>query len=121
MWQSIDVNDVFASVKNWLTIPEVAEQLGISPGKVHRLIEERALFLVVRNGIKSIPAHLIQNREPLPSLAGTLNVLIDAGFDLQQAIEWLYTNEESLGHPPIDSLLAGRKSEVRRVAQALAF
>lgn len=115
------MSDVFSSVKNWLTVPEVGEQLGITPGKVHRLVEDRALFFVVRDGVKSVPAHLIQNGEPLPSIAGTLNVLIDSGFELDQAVEWLYTVEESLGHPPIDSLLAGRKAEVRRIAQALAY
>lgn len=121
MWQSIDVSDVFSSVEKWLTVPEVGEVLGLTPGKVHRLVEEHALFFIVRDGVKVVPAHLIVNGEPLSSLPGTLSVLIDAGFTLGQAIEWLYTEEESLGHPPIESLLAGRKSEVRRIAQSLAF
>ena len=121
MWQSIDVSDVFSSVDKWLTVPEVGEVLGISPGKVHRLVEEHHLFFIVRDGVKSVPAHLIVNGEPLPSLPGTISVLIDAGFLPQQAFEWLYTVEDTLGHRPIDSLLAGRKSEVRRIAQSLAF
>jgi hypothetical protein len=121
VWQSINVSNAFSSVDKWLTVPEVAELLQVSPGKIHRLVEENVLFLVNRDGVKSMPAHLIQNGEPLSSLAGTLNVLIDAGFTLGQAIEWLYVEESSLGHAPIESLLAGRKSEVRRVAQALAY
>jgi len=121
VWQSIGVSDVFSSVDKWLTVPEVGEMLRISPGKVHRLVEERYIFFVLRDGVKSVPAHLIVDGEPLPSLPGTLSVLIDAGFILDQAIEWLYTQEETLGHRPIDSLLAGRKSEVRRIAQSLAF
>lgn len=121
MWQSKSVSDVFESVSEWLSVPEVADRLGIVPGKVRRLIEEHALFVVVRDGVKCVPAHLIIEGEPLPSLPGTINVLIDAGFDLQQAIEWLYSKEESLGNAPIESLLAGRKTEVRRVAQSLAF
>jgi hypothetical protein len=121
VWQSIDVQDVFTSVDRWLTVPEVGEALGLTPGKIHRLVEERSLFFVLRDGVKSVPAHLIQNGEPLPSLPGTLSVLIDAGFTLGQAIEWLYVVDDTLGHAPIDSLLAGRKSEVRRLAQSLAF
>jgi hypothetical protein len=121
VWQSKRVSDVFSSVSEWLSVPEVADRLGIVPGKVRRLIEEHALFVVVRDGVKCIPAHLIVDGEPLPSIPGTINVLIDAGFSLDSAIVWLYTPEESLGHPPIESLLNGRKSEVRRVAQALAF
>jgi hypothetical protein len=121
VWQSIDVSDVFSSVDKWLTVPEVGELLGLTPGKVHRLVEEHALFFVPREGVKSVPAHLIVDGEPLSSLPGTISVLIDAGFTLGQSIEWLYTPEDSLGHAPIDSLLAGRKTEVRRIAQSLAF
>lgn len=121
VWQSNDVKDVFQIVDKWLTVPDLCELLGVTPGKVHRLIEERQLFTVNRDGVKQVPAHLIVDGEPLPSLPGTLSVLEDAGFTLGQAIEWLYTEDETLGHAPILSLLAGRKSEVRRLAQALAF
>jgi hypothetical protein len=115
------VSDVFEFVSDWLTVPEVADKLGIVPGKVRRLIEENALFVVVRDGVKKVPAHLIVDGEPLPSIPGTLNVLIDAGFGLDRAVEWLYTVEESLGRRPIESLLLGSKSEVRRIAQTLLF
>jgi hypothetical protein len=99
VWQSIGVKDVFQIVDKWLTVPDLCELLGVSPGKVH----------------------LIVDGEPLPSLPGTLSVLEDAGFTVGQAIEWLYTEDETLGHAPIVSLLNGRKSEVRRLAQSLAF
>ena len=121
MWQSNWVSDVFSSVSEWLSVPEVADRLGIVPGKVRRLIEEHALFVVLRDGIKMVPAHLIVDGEPLASIPGTISVLIDAGFTLDQAIVWLYTKEESIGRAPIESLLDGRKSEVRRIAQSLAF
>ena len=115
------MSDVFEFVPDWLTVPEVADKLGIVPGKVRRLIEENALFVVVRDGVKKVPAHLIVEGEPLPSIPGTINVLIDAGFGLERAIEWLYTFEESLGRRPIESLLLGSTSEVRRIAQTLLF
>ena len=57
--------------------------------------------------------------EPIGSLRGTLFVLHDAGFTDDEAIDWLLTSEESIGIAPIEALRAGRKSEVRRVAQAL--
>ena len=47
-------------------------------------------------------------------------MLHDAGFTDDEAIDWLLTTEDSIGLPPIEALRAGRKSEVRRVAQALA-
>ena len=37
-----------------------------------------------------------------------------------EAIDWLLSDEDSLGTSPVQALLAGRKAEVRRVAQALA-
>ena len=47
-------------------------------------------------------------------------MLSDAGFSDAEALEWLLDEEESLGTTPIAALRAGRKAEVRRVAQALA-
>jgi hypothetical protein len=46
-------------------------------------------------------------------------VLLDSGLPLEDAIEWLYTPHESLESTPMNSLLKGRKSEVRRAAQVL--
>jgi hypothetical protein len=57
---------------------------------------------------------------PLASLRGTIIVLQDAGFSDDEAIDWLLSEEDSIGAAPIDALRAGRKSEVRRVAQTLA-
>jgi hypothetical protein len=56
----------------------------------------------------------------LPELHGTANVLSDAGFSDAEALDWLLDEEDSLGTTPIAALRAGRKAEVRRVAQALA-
>ena len=36
-------------------------------------------------------------------------------------MRWLLEEDDSLAAAPIDALRAGRKAEVRRVAQALAF
>ncbi|NBW73912.1 MAG: DNA-binding protein, partial [Microbacteriaceae bacterium] len=52
---------------------------------------------------------------------GTILVLLDSGFDIDGAIKWLYTIEDSLKTTPMQSLLAGRKAEVRRIAQSLAL
>lgn len=108
-------------IGEWLTVPEAGELLGISPGKVRRLIEEHHLIAVKADGVLRIPAELIINGEPLPSLRGTIILLMDSGYSLGGAISWLYTQEELLGTTPIAALIAGRKAEVRRVAQSLAF
>ena len=121
VWQSYLVSSATDSVQDWLTVPDVAEILSIPLGKVRRLIEEHHLISIRRNGVQSIPAELIVDGEPLPSLRGTILVLMDSGFDLDSAVEWLYTPNEVLDTTPIQALLSGRKTEIRRIAMALAL
>jgi excisionase family DNA binding protein len=121
VWHALVVTDVFDKVTNWLTIPEVAEKLEVPLGRVRRLIEDHHLISIKRDGVQYVPAELIVEKEPLASLHGTLIVLLDAGFSLQSAIEWLYSFDEVLGQSPIEALVAGKKSEIRRLAQALAL
>ncbi len=121
VWQSLRVTEPLDQITNWLTIPEAGELLGIVPGKVRRLIEEHHLIAIKADGVQKIPAEIIINGEPLPSLRGTIVLLLDSGFTLGGAIKWLYTVEDSLATTPMAALIACRKTEVRRVAQSLAF
>jgi hypothetical protein len=121
VWQSLRVTEPLDQITNWLTIPEAGELLGIVPGKVRRLIEEHHLIAIKADGVQKIPAEIIINGEPLPSLRGTIVLLLDSGFTLGGAIKWLYTVEDSLATTPMAALITGRKTEVRRVAQSLAF
>ena len=59
--------------------------------------------------------------EPLGELRGTLIVLADAGSPTTRRCTGCSKPEDSLGASPIEALRAGRKAEVRRVAQALGF
>ncbi|GAA2838908.1 excisionase family DNA binding protein [Leucobacter komagatae] len=115
------MSDNTVSFESTLTIPEVAEQFGISLGKVHRLVEERYLAIVRIDGVKRIPAEFVQGAEPLHSLRGTLLALSDAGLTEEESVHWLYSVSDELGERPIDLLLRGNKSAVRRATQALAF
>jgi Rv2175c C-terminal domain of unknown function len=117
------VDDLDQLVSAWLTLPDVAERLGIDVGRVRRLVQDRCL-LAVRRGeprVLSIPEALLHDGEPLPELRGTLTVLADSGFDDVEAMQWLFTPDESLPGTPVDALRAGRKTEIRRRAQALAL
>jgi hypothetical protein len=110
-------------VESWLTLPDVAERLGTDVGKVRRLLQDR-LLLGVRRGerrILSVPEELIAGGELLPDLRGTLTVLADSGYTDEEALRWLFTPDESLPGTPVQNLRAGRKTEVRRRAQALGF
>lgn len=105
----------------WLTIPDLVEMLGIGVSKVRRLIEDRTLLASKIDGVWQVPELFLRDGEPLPELRGTLIVLSDSGFNDEEAMNWLLSQEESLGTSPVDALRAGRKAEVRRVAQALGF
>ncbi|GEL93798.1 helix-turn-helix domain-containing protein [Cellulomonas composti] len=127
-------------VDSWLTLPDVAERIGIDVGKVRRLVQEGRLVAVRRGTprVVSVPERclvpvgqtlgnqVLGRPEPasegewavLSSLQGTLTVLTDAGFSSEAAIEWLFTPDESLPGTPIDALRAGHKTEIRRRAQA---
>jgi hypothetical protein len=96
------------------------EVLGEPLGRVRRLLDEFQLIGSRRDGgAVKVPAVFLMDGHPIPSLRGTVFVLHDAGFTDDEAIDWLLTSEDSIGIPPIEALRAGRKSEVRRVAQAL--
>ena len=123
-------------VDSWLTIPDVAEALGVDAGRVRRLLKEHRLAGVRRGDppVLSIPAGFLvpidaanpsaDERDEggqftvLASLAGTLTVLGDAGFSDGEAIAWLYTADDALPGRPVDLLRAGSKTAVRRLAQA---
>ena len=104
---------------DWLTLPDLVEVLGEPLGRVRRLLDEFHLVGSKRDGVLKVPAVFIVDGHPLPSLRGTVFALHDAGFSDDEAIDWLLTTEESIGMPPIEALLAGRKSEVRRVARTV--
>jgi hypothetical protein len=108
------------STTTWLAIPDLVEVLGLSQSRVRQLIEDKHLLAVRRDGKLSVPSSFIRDGSPVGELRGTLIVLSDDGFTDEQAMEWLLEVDDSLGVPPIEALLAGRKAEVRRVAQALA-
>ncbi len=104
----------------WLTLPDLVEALDEPLGRVRRLLDDRHLVGTRRDGVFAVPAVFIVDGHPLPSLRGTIIVLKDAGFSDDEVIEWLLTEEESMGRSPIAALLAGHKSEVRRIARTLA-
>jgi hypothetical protein len=109
------------SSHDWLSIPDLTEQLGLKVSQVRRLIEDRALLAMKIDGVWKVPALFIVGTEPLGELKGTLVVLGDAGFSDVEAMRWLLDVDDSLSTSPIEALRAGRKAEVRRVAQALGF
>lgn len=105
---------------DWLTMPDLVEALGEPLGRVRRLIDEHYLIGSRRSGVFAVPSVFLVDGHPLSSLRGTIIVLQDAGFTDDEVIDWLLAFDESLERSPIDALLAGHKSVVRRLARTLA-
>ena len=105
----------------WLTVPDLAERLDLPLSRVRRLIEDRQLLAIRRDGVLSVPEVFLDEEGPLPELRGTAILLADNGYSDDEAMRWLPEPDDSLGAAPIDALRAGRKTEIRRRAQALAF
>jgi len=110
-------------VGEWLTLPDVAERLGVDVTRVRQLVRERQL-LAVRCGegrTLQVPAEFVREGGILKGLPGTLTVLADSGYDDVQSLRWLFTEDDSLPGRPVVALAENRGREVKRRAQALAF
>ena len=110
---------VTADSRRWLTVPDLVEILGVSPGRIHPLLEDRHLLGVRPDKGLGVPEEFLRDGEPLHELRGTLMLLADNGFTDDEAMEWMLAVDDALGVAPVEALRAGRKAEVRRVAQAL--
>jgi Rv2175c C-terminal domain of unknown function len=111
-----------ALVGEWLSLPDVAGQLGQPVGRVKQLLRDRKLLAVTRPaGTLAVPAGFLDGNQIVKGLCGTLTLLFDCGFDEPEALRWLFTADESLSGTPIDAIVRHRRTEVNRRAQALAF
>jgi len=117
--------DLESLVGEWLTVPDAAERIGAPLSRVRQFIADREV-LAARIGerrVTAIPAKFFDEAGPRPELRGTFTVLADGGMDDEEIIEWLHTPDATLPveGAPIDAMLAGFKTEVRRRAQELAL
>ncbi|PID98305.1 MAG: transcriptional regulator [Actinobacteria bacterium] len=109
-----------------LSYEKAAQLLGIEERRIKQLIRDHILFYVYdENGKRVIPAEIIVQSsygwEPLLNLSGTLTVLADCGFTIDESSRWLYTVNDELGETPLEALLAGRHHRVNNIARLLGF
>ena len=87
----------------WLTIPDLVDRMGLSPSRIRRLVEERALPATRHDGVLVVPeVFLDADDAPMSELRGTVMLLGDLGFDDDAAVAWLLEEEPSLGTSPIE-------------------
>jgi len=121
--ESVQTDPVEAAVSRWLTLPEVAEELGVDAARARQLYADRQ-FLARRRGerrVLSVPAEFLADGALLKGLPGTLTLLADVGYSDEEALAWLFTEDPTLPGRPVEALRANRGREVRRRAQASAF
>ncbi len=119
------VDDLEALVGAWVTIPDIAERLGLSLSSVRKLVEDRELLAhrVGERRVVSVPAGFLDDEGPLHALKGTFTVLADGGMSDTEILRWLHTPDDTLpvAGSPLDAIRAGFKTEVRRRAMEEAF
>jgi len=106
---------------DWLTVPEVAERLGIPLTRVHQLLRDGSLAAVRVDGVLRVPASFLLDGVVVKHLSGVLTVLRDAGYSPEESVRWLHTADDTLPGTPVEALRGDRSREVKRRAQALAF
>ncbi|GEB52309.1 MULTISPECIES: Rv2175c family DNA-binding protein [Streptomyces] len=115
-----------ALVPAWLTLPDVAERLGVEVTRARQLVKEGQLIAVRRTGedgeskVLQVPAAFIGDGRIVKGLPGTITLLRDDGFSDEEMLEWLFTEDDSLPGSPVTALRENRGTEVKRRAQALA-
>ena len=109
----------------WVYVPDVAARWGVPLSRVRRHLADRELLAdrVGPNQALAVPEHFLGQSGPRPELKGTFTVLADGGMSDVEILRWLFTPDATLpvAGAPIDALLAGHKTEIRRRAQESAL
>lgn len=105
-----------------LTFSEVAERLDVPVTKVHDYVNAGKLVSLKKDGTKYIPELSLDDDGELSKfIAGAITVLADGGYNQEEIIAFLFTEDDSLPGRPIDALHGHGAREVIRRAQAMAF
>ncbi|MFC0313816.1 Rv2175c family DNA-binding protein [Gordonia phosphorivorans] len=105
-----------------LSLDEAADRLGLSPNRVRTLIRDHNLLAASRDGVPVIPALFFGDDGGLAKhYEGLVTMLLDSGFNRDEALNWLFTVQEDLGMHPAQALHTHSAREVIRRGQALAL
>jgi hypothetical protein len=105
-----------------LTLPEVAEELGIPVTRVHQYLRDGQLIAIrTDDGPRCVPALFVQDGVVVKALPSVITMLRDARFTDDEIVEWLHREDDSLPGSPIEALRANRGSEVKRRAQVAGY
>jgi len=120
-----EVDSLEVLVGDWTTVPDLAERWGVSLVwvRTHMADRERLSWHTGERRVISVPVKFLDETAPRHELKGTFTVLADGGMNDEEILRWLFTPDDTLPveGAPIDALIAGHKTEVRRRAQVTAF
>lgn len=102
---------------------DVAKSLGVATSRVHQMVRDRQLLAFKRDRVPVLPeAFLDEEGNVLKGLPGLIAVLHDGGYEDDEILRWLFTEDDSLpGGCPVAAMHTQSAREVMRRAQALAF
>ncbi|GAA5167926.1 Rv2175c family DNA-binding protein [Pseudonocardia eucalypti] len=112
---------VLAGDVSAISIPEVANRLGVPVSRVQQFIRDGHLLAVRRDGVLAVPEDFLGADAVVKGLGGTITVMRDGGYADDEILRWLFTEDDSLPGTPIAALRSNRGREVKRRAQAMAF
>ncbi len=105
-----------------LTMPELAERLGVPVTRVHQYVRDGHLIATrIDGGPRVVPARFVQDGAIVKALPSVITMLRDARFTDDEIIDWLHRVDDTLPGSPIDALRANRGSEVKRRAQVAGY
>jgi len=115
--------DLDSLITEWLTLPDLAERMKMPITRARQLVKDRQVVAVRRGErrVLSVPAAFLSGDQVLKGLTGTLTLLADNKYTDEEALRWMFTEDETLPGTPVQALRENRGTEVRRRAQALGF
>lgn len=115
--------DVLPADEPLLTLPEVADRLGIVVTKVMDLLNEHKIIAVQRDGVRYVPEEFFSRKKDNTNrfIPGVIALLADGGYSDEEILTFLFTPDDTLPGRPIDALHGQLAREVMRRAQSMAL
>jgi hypothetical protein len=105
-----------------VALPDIAAELHVPVTRVHQYLRDGQLVCVRgEDGVRRVPAELVQNGAIVKHLPSVITQLRDARYEDEEIVDWLFREDESLPGTPIAALRANRGSEVKRRAQVAGY